>query len=79
LVGKPMSGVARMSVEASICDAIVRFEPRIAPARVEVRSVLDAPGGAAGERRHIVLMFEIMGTLWSIPHPVEFVLRSVLD
>ncbi|MCS0467593.1 type VI secretion system baseplate subunit TssE, partial [Burkholderia mallei] len=79
LVGKPMSGVERMSVEASIRDAIVRFEPRIAPDSVEVRSVLDAPGGAAGERRHNVLMFEIKGTLWSIPHPVEFVLRSDLD
>lgn len=79
LVGKPMSGVERMSVEASIRDAIVRFEPRIAPDSVEVRSVLDAPGGAAGERRHNVLMFEIKGMLWSIPHPVEFVLRSDLD
>lgn len=79
LVGKPMSGVERMSVEASIRDAIVRFEPRIAPDSVEVRSVLDAPGGAAGERRHNVLMFEIKGTLWSVPHPVEFVLRSDLD
>ncbi|MGU7784992.1 type VI secretion system baseplate subunit TssE [Burkholderia sp. PU8-34] len=78
LVGKPMSGVERMSVEASIRDAIVRFEPRIAPDSVDVRSVLDAPG-AAGEGRHNVLMFEIRGTLWSVPYPVEFVLRSDLD
>ncbi|KWI27929.1 type VI secretion protein [Burkholderia ubonensis] len=79
LVGKPMSGVERLAVETSIRDAIVRFEPRIAPASVEVRSVPDAPGGAAGERRHNVLLFEIRGTLWSVPHPVEFVLRSDLD
>lgn len=79
LVGKPMSGVERMSVEASIRDAIVRFEPRIAPDSVEVRSVADAPGGRVGEQRHNVLLFEIRGTLWSIPHPVEFVLRSGLD
>ncbi|TCW75942.1 type VI secretion system baseplate subunit TssE [Burkholderia sp. SRS-46] len=79
LVGKPMSGVERLAVEASIRDAIVRFEPRIAPASVEVCSVPDAPGGAAGERRHNVLMFEIRGTLWSVPQPVDFVLRSALD
>ncbi|OMG73107.1 type VI secretion system baseplate subunit TssE [Burkholderia ubonensis] len=79
LVGKPMSGVERLAVETSIRDAIQRFEPRIAPASVEVRSVPDAPGGAAGERRHNVLLFEIRGTLWSVPHPVEFVLRSDLD
>ncbi|KWF37978.1 type VI secretion system baseplate subunit TssE [Burkholderia pseudomultivorans] len=79
LVGKPMSGVERMSVEASIRDAIVRFEPRIAPDSVEVRSVTDVPRGRAGEQRHNVLLFEIRGTLWSIPHPVEFVLRSDLD
>ncbi|SAK83082.1 type VI secretion system lysozyme-like protein [Caballeronia calidae] len=79
LVGRPMSGVEHMSVEASIRDAIVRFEPRIEPGSVEVRSVRDAPGDAAGERRHNMLMFEIRGTLWSVPHPVEFVLRSDLD
>ncbi|WP_175758097.1 type VI secretion system baseplate subunit TssE [Burkholderia cepacia] len=79
LVGKPMSGVERMSVEASIRDAIVRFEPRIASDSIDVRSVTDAPGGRAGERRHNVLLFEIRGTLWSIPHPLEFVLRSDLD
>ncbi|KVM90601.1 type VI secretion system baseplate subunit TssE [Burkholderia stagnalis] len=82
LVGKPMSGVERLAVEASIRDAIVRFEPRIAPESVEVRSVPDTPGvpgGAAGEQRHNVLMFEIRGTLWSVPHPIAFVLRSALD
>nr|WP_175799186.1 type VI secretion system baseplate subunit TssE [Burkholderia anthina] len=79
LVGKPMSGVERMAVEASIRDAIVRFEPRIAPNSVEVHGIADASGGRAGERRHNVLLFEIRGTLWSIPHPVEFVLRSDLD
>ena len=75
LVGKPMSGVERMSVEASIRDAILRFEPRIAPDSVEVRSVIDAgrrPGRRTAPQRVAV---RDSRHARSIPHPLEFVLR----
>ncbi len=60
--------------------AAIVILPSSAPSdSVDVRSVIDTAGGRAGERRHNVLLFEIRGTLWSIPHPLEFVLRSDLD
>lgn len=78
-VGRYMSSVERMVVEASIRDAILRFEPRIVADSVEVRSVSEQGRDAAKPGRPNVLTFEIKGALWSIPRPVDFVLRSSLD
>jgi type VI secretion system protein ImpF len=63
------------SLEASIREAIVRFEPRILPETLQVRaleasSVLDT---------HNVIEFEIRGHLWSQPVPLEILLRTQLD
>lgn len=80
LAGLRMSGLARADVEASIRDAIARFEPRIAADSLEVRCVGDDGGNAGDARRqHNLLAFEIRGRLWSVPHPVDMVLRSELD
>ena len=80
LAGKQMSGLERMEIEASMREAILRFEPRLLPQSVEIRSLaeLDARHGALAQRQN-VLAFEIKGTLWLSPYPVELVLRSDLD
>lgn len=80
LAGQPTSGLERVALETSIRDAILRFEPRILPESVEVRSLAeDDTRYAANARRRQVLAFEIKGTLWLSPYPVELVLRSDLD
>jgi type VI secretion system protein ImpF len=63
------------TLEATIREAIVRFEPRILPGTLTVRaldasSVLDT---------HNVIEFEIRGHLWSQPVPLEILLRTQLD
>ena len=75
LSGQLASKLDVSSLEESIREAIVRFEPRILPStlRVEAReatSVLDT---------HNVIEFEIRGHLWSQPVPLEILLRTQLD
>jgi type VI secretion system protein ImpF len=76
----PLSGrlASRLDVsvlEATIREAIVRFEPRILASTLHVEaqeasSVLDT---------HNVIEFEIRGHLWSQPVPIEILLRTQLD
>jgi type VI secretion system protein ImpF len=76
----PLSGqlASRLDVtvlEATIRQAILRFEPRILPDTLQVRAhesvtVLDT---------HNVIEFEIRGHLWSQPVPLEILLRTQLD
>jgi type VI secretion system protein ImpF len=80
LAGRQMAGLGRMEIEASIREAIVRFEPRILPDSVEVRSLSDpATRRGADAQRQNVLAFEIKGMLWREPYPVELVVRSDVD
>ena len=80
LAGKQMLGLERTEIEASMREAILRFEPRLLPQSVEIRGLaeLDAGHGALAQRQN-VLAFEIKGTLWLSPYTVELVLRSDLD
>jgi type VI secretion system protein ImpF len=76
----PLSGqlASRLDVsvlEATIREAIVRFEPRILASTLSVQarefsSVLET---------HNVIEFEIRGHLWSQPVPLEILLRTQLD
>ena len=75
LSGQLASKLDASSLEATIREAIVRFEPRILPSTlrvsaVEASSVLDT---------HNVIEFEIRGHLWSQPIPLEILLRTQLD
>ena len=75
LAGQLASKVDIDFMERAIKQAIVRFEPRILPATLEVRaleasSVLDT---------HNIIEFEIRGQLWSQPVPLEILLRTQLD
>ena len=75
LSGQLASKLDVSSLEESIREAIVRFEPRILPSTLhvvarEATSVLDT---------HNVIEFEIRGHLWSQPVPLEILLRTQLD
>ena len=73
--GGRMSDVEFADVEAAIRTAIIDFEPRIVKDSIDVRCVTDA----TQPEHHNLLAFEISGTLWSVPYPIEFILRSELD
>lgn len=75
LSGKFASDVDVAQLEAMIRQAIVQFEPRLLPHSVEVSVV-------APERSldvHNVLGVTIRGQLWSVPYPLEMLLRSDID
>ena len=70
-----MSEVDFADVEAAIRASIIDFEPRIMKDSIDVRCVTDAND----LEHHNLLALEIRGTLWSVPYPIEFILRSELD
>ncbi len=75
LSGKNFSGLDWRDLERKIYDAILIFEPRILPESLSVKAF--APGDPLGH--HNLLQFELRGELWSMPFPIELLLRSELD
>jgi len=75
LSGRRVADVDWQELESAIRDAIVAFEPRVLPATLEVRGIVTP----AALDHHNVLSFEIRGQLWSIPYPLELLLRTNLD
>ena len=75
LSGRIFSGVNWRDLERQIHDAIVAFEPRILPGTLSVKA--SVPTDLMGH--HNLLQFELRGELWSMPYPVELLLRSQLD
>ncbi|BCG04517.1 hypothetical protein PPGU19_090850 (plasmid) [Paraburkholderia sp. PGU19] len=75
LAGTQMSGIDLAGLEASIREAMVRFEPRFLPGSIDVRCVTDARALHHQNR----LTLEIHATLWSVPYPLEILLLSDLD
>ncbi len=75
LSGKNFSGVDWRDLERQIFDAIVAFEPRILPGTLSVKAF--TPTDLMGH--HNLLQFELRGELWSMPYPVELLIRSELD
>lgn len=76
----PMSGqlaskVDVPSVEQSIRQAILRFEPRILEHSLSVKAI---DSGAMLDA-HNIIEFEIRGFLWAQPIPLELLLRTQLD
>jgi type VI secretion system protein ImpF len=75
LSGRFASTVDAVVLEQAIREAIVLFEPRIAPESIEIeplldRSVLDM---------HNQISLVIRGLLWAQPAPLEFALRTQID
>ncbi len=75
LSGKNFSGVDWRELEQQIREAILIFEPRILPDSLVVKAV--TPTDMLGH--HNLLQFELRGDLWSMPFPIELLLRSELD
>ncbi|MGE5171334.1 MAG: type VI secretion system baseplate subunit TssE [Rudaea sp.] len=75
LSGRIASSVDTAQLEASIRQAIVQFEPRILPQTLDVK----VAAGEKGLDMHNVLAVTIRGELWSIPYPLEILLRSDID
>lgn len=75
LSGKNFSGVDQKELERGIHEAILVFEPRILPDTLKVKAILPAdPMG-----HHNTIQFELRGELWSMPFPIELLIRSELD
>jgi RNA polymerase primary sigma factor len=62
-------------LEQQIRDAILVFEPRILPDSLTVKAL--TPTDILGH--HNLLQFDLRGELWSVPFPVELLLRSEID
>jgi type VI secretion system protein ImpF len=75
LSGKSFSGVDWRELERQIHVAILNFEPRILPGSLSVKAIL----ATDDQGNHNLLQFELRGELWSMPFPVELLLRSELD
>ena len=75
LSGHFASGVEPKQLEAAIRQAIVTFEPRLSPQTLDVE--VATPDKAAGS--HNVLAVTIRAELWSIPYPLEVLLRTDID
>lgn len=75
LSGTTASGVEVSELEARIRDAIIKFEPRLVPSSLDIRAVLSTKG----VDHHNQVEIEIRGSLWSVPVPIEMLLRTDLD
>lgn len=75
LSGKYLVDDDLRSLEQSVRDCILRFEPRILPDTLQVRVLTGSNEGAT--RNHLGM--EIKGQLWSEPYPIELLLRSRVD
>lgn len=75
LAGNTASSVSGLHLEQAIREAILRFEPRMVPETLQVRALLT-------ERsldHHNQIQVEIRGSLWSVPVPIELLLKTQLD
>jgi type VI secretion system protein ImpF len=75
LSGRRVANVDWQELELAIKDAIIAFEPRVLPSTIEVRGITKT----TSLDHHNVLTLEIRGQLWSVPYPLELLLRSNLD
>lgn len=75
LSGRRVAEIDWQELELEIRDAILAFEPRLLPDTIQVRGVTTS----SAVDHHNLLAFEIRGQLWSIPYPLELLLRYNLD
>lgn len=75
LSGTTASSLDVRSLEAQVRQVIIDFEPRIVPETLEVAAEL----ADNMLEHHNVLSFNIRGQLWSVPVPLEMLLRTEVD
>ena len=74
LAGGTISNVDSSELERSLRQAILRFEPRLTPATLEVKVVVDKDVGHPN-----ALAFEISGEVWADPIPERLNIRTEVD
>ncbi len=75
LSGRRIADIDWQDLEITVKNAIVAFEPRVLPDTIGVHGITTT----SSLDHHNVLSFEIRGQLWSMPYPLELLLRSNLD
>lgn len=75
LAGNSASSMDGETLETNIRDAIIAFEPRIVPESLQVHALMSE----ASLDHHNQIQLEIRGSLWSVPVPIEMLLRTDLD
>jgi type VI secretion system protein ImpF len=75
LSGKVISSLDVGQLEQVIKQTIMRFEPRILPHTLTVRGLTSVEP----LEHHNVFSFEIAGSLWAQPYPLELLLKTDLD
>lgn len=75
LAGQLLSELDWSDIETSIRNAILDFEPRILPESLSV--TLHSSGDRT--HHHNTLEFEIRCQFWSMPYPLEMLLKTCLD
>jgi type VI secretion system protein ImpF len=74
ITGLSAAGTDAAALEKSVKDAIVNFEPRIAPDSLTVHAVRDEK--ATGRN---AMVFTIEGQLWAEPTPMMLYLKTEVD
>lgn len=75
LAGNTASGIDVGLLESQIRESIIDFEPRMVASTLKVQALL---AGKAMEH-HNQIQVEIRGSLWSVPVPIEILLRTNVD
>ena len=75
LSGKTATSLDATDLARAIRQSILDFEPRILPATLQIRTLVDA--GALDH--HNVIGVEIRGQLWAQPVPIELLVRTEID
>lgn len=75
MAGQLLSELEWRDIEANIRTAILAFEPRILPDTL----VVTLAETAQALNHHNTLQFEIRCKFWSVPYPLELLLKTHLD
>jgi type VI secretion system protein ImpF len=74
LIGKKASGLDLAAIEGFLKDAISKFEPRILPNTIKIRSASDSDQMSAN-----TVIFEIEGEIWAQPMPERLYFKTIFD
>ena len=75
LSGRTASSLDVSDLARAVREAILTFEPRILPATLQIKTLLEA----GDLDHHNVIGVEIHGELWAQPVPLEFLVRTEFD
>lgn len=75
LAGNTASGMDVGLLESRIHAAIIQFEPRLVQSTLRVQALVSGKS----MDHHNQIQVEIRGSLWSVPVPIEILLRTNLD